>query len=97
MARFKNISGDDRRVGRPDGPLVAAGDIVTIDADVLAELDDAWVTGGPDDVVLDEETKERIGFTGDARAWPKETWELIREAAPAPAARRASTEPAKGE
>ena len=97
MARFKNISGDDRRVGRTDGPLVAAGDVITVDGDVLAELDDAWVTGGPDDVVRDEQTKERIGFTGGARAWPKDTWELVREAAPAPAARRATTEPAKGE
>lgn len=79
MARFKNVSGEDRHVGRAEGPVVEAGTVLTVDGDVLAELDDAYVTGGPEDVVTDPETKEVVGFTGDARAWPKSQWELIRD------------------
>lgn len=59
--RFKNISGEDLRVGRADGPLVKAGEVTTVDGDVAVELDDAWVIGEGD----------------DARAWPKATWELL--------------------
>lgn len=79
MVRFKNISKEDRRVGRADGPLVEAGKVTAVDGDLLADLDDAYVTGGPEDVLLDPHTEERIGFTGDARAWPKSTWELLKE------------------
>ncbi|MCT9932450.1 hypothetical protein N5079_19805 [Planotetraspora sp. A-T 1434] len=64
MARFKNISGDDRHVGRADGPVVRAGDVTSIDGGVVEELDDAYIVGEGD----------------DARAWPKETWELVSEA-----------------
>lgn len=64
MARFKNVSGDDRHVGRPDGPVVKAGDVVNVDGEVSEELDDAYIVGDGD----------------DARSWPKSTWELIPEA-----------------
>lgn len=98
MARFKNKSGEDRRVGRADGPLVAAGDVTTVEGEVLAELDDAWVTGSPEDVVIDPETKEPTGgFTGDARAWPKETWDLLDKPAAKPAKQRAATAEKDGE
>lgn len=66
MARFKNISGDPRRVGRADGPIVGAGDVTAINGDVTEELDDAYIVGSGD----------------DARAWPKVTWELVSEAKP---------------
>ncbi len=62
MARFKNISGEDLRVGRADGPLVEAGEVVTLDDDAAVDdAGDAWVVGEGD----------------DARAWPKATWELL--------------------
>ncbi len=61
MARLKNISGEDRRVGRADGPLVKAGEVTEVDGDVVAEEDDAWIVGEGD----------------DARAWPKSTWDLL--------------------
>jgi hypothetical protein len=64
VARFKNISGEDRRVGRADGPLVQAGEVATIDEDVAEELSDAWIVGQGD----------------EARAWPKATWELLKDA-----------------
>lgn len=63
MARFKNISGDDRRVGRADGPLVEAGKVTSVDGDVTEQTDDAYVVGEGD----------------EARAWPKETWQLLDE------------------
>lgn len=63
MARFKNISGEDRRVGRAEGPLVEAGTVTSVDADVTDHTDDAYIVGEGD----------------DARAWPKETWELLDE------------------
>jgi hypothetical protein len=61
VPRFKNISGEDRRVGRADGPLVKHGDVTEVDGDVVEELDDAWIVGEGD----------------DARAWPKGTWNLL--------------------
>lgn len=80
MPRFKNISKEDRRVGRADGPLVEADKVTIADGEVIGILDDAWVTGDPDtDVERDPETKQVVGFTGDARAWPKATWELLDE------------------
>ncbi|MEV7907701.1 hypothetical protein [Streptomyces anulatus] len=66
MARFKNISPDDRHVGRSDGPVVGAGDVTVVDGDVVEELEDAYI----------------VGEGGDARAWPKETWELLKDAKP---------------
>lgn len=63
MARFKNISGEDRRVGRVEGPLVEAGMVTSVDADVTDQADDAYIVGEGD----------------DARAWPKVTWELLDE------------------
>lgn len=63
MARFKNISGEDRRVGRADGPLVEAGTVTSVDGAVTAQTDDAYIVGEGD----------------DARAWPKSTWELLPE------------------
>lgn len=64
MARFKNISGDDRHVGRPDGPVVKAGDVIAVDGDVVEALADAYIVGDGD----------------NARSWAKETWELLPEA-----------------
>lgn len=63
MARFKNISGSARHVGRVDGPLVEAGDVTSTDGDLVEEADDAYIVGDGD----------------QARAWPKSTWELIPE------------------
>lgn len=63
MARFKNVSGEDRRVGRADGPLVEAGKVTAADGDVTEQTDDAYIVGEGD----------------EARAWPKETWELMQE------------------
>jgi hypothetical protein len=63
VARFKNISGEDRRFGRAEGPLVKAGDVTAVEADMVEELEDAYIVGEGD----------------DARAWPKNTWELIPE------------------
>lgn len=78
MARFKNVSGEDRRVGRAEGPLVEADKVTVAHGELLAELDDAYVTGNAGDMVIDPDTQER-SFTGTARAWPKETWELLPE------------------
>lgn len=61
MARFKNVSGTDLRVGRADGPLVRASEVTTVEGDAVADLGDAWVIGEGD----------------EARAWPKATWELL--------------------
>ncbi|MFI6296706.1 hypothetical protein ACIBEJ_34310 [Nonomuraea sp. NPDC050790] len=80
MVRIKNISGEHRRVGRADGPLVEAGKVTQAPGYVLEELGDAYVIGGPDDVLRDPDTNEPIGYTGQARAWPKDTWELVPEA-----------------
>lgn len=86
MPRLKNISGTDRHVGRADGPVVKSGDVLAVEGDLLADLDDAYVTGTKgDDEVFDPDTEERAGFTGEARAWPKETWELLQETRPAKA------------
>jgi hypothetical protein len=63
VARFRNVSGDDRNVGRPEGPVVKAGDVATVNGDVTEELEDAYI----------------VGVGDDARAWPKSTWELIPE------------------
>lgn len=63
MARFKNVSGEDRRVGRADGPLVEADSVTQVDGDVTEELDDAYIVGEGD----------------EARAWPKSTWRLLDE------------------
>jgi hypothetical protein len=63
VARFKNISGADLRVGRAEGRLVEAGDVTAVDGDVAEETDDAYILGEGD----------------EARAWPKATWELIPE------------------
>lgn len=63
MARFKNVSGEGRHVGRADGPLVEAGTVTQVDGDVTEVTDDAYIVGN------DEE----------ARAWPKATWELLDE------------------
>lgn len=68
MARFRNISAEDRHVGRSDGPVTKAGDVVVADGDVVAEIGDAYI----------------VGEGGDARAWPTETWELLKEAKDAP-------------
>ncbi|MGW0805949.1 hypothetical protein [Nonomuraea sp. NPDC002799] len=48
MARFKNISGEDRRVGRADGRLVEAGS-VTAAGDMAEETDDAYIVGEGDE------------------------------------------------
>lgn len=80
MPRLKNISGDDRNIGRVDGPVVNAGDACVIDGDLLDDTGDAYVIGTRNaDELFDPDTKERTGFTGDARAWPKSTWELMPE------------------
>lgn len=63
MARFKNISGEDRRVGRVDGPLVEAGTVTSVDGEVTGQTDDAYIVGEGD----------------EARAWPKQTWQLVAE------------------
>ncbi|YCK35177.1 hypothetical protein ACNF49_14140 [Actinomadura sp. ATCC 39365] len=64
MARFKNISGEDRRVGRADGPLVEAGKVTVVDGvEVTEETDDAYIVGEGD----------------EARAWPKATWEHLQD------------------
>lgn len=63
MARFKNISGEDRRVGRAEGPLVEAGTVTVVDGEVVSQTDDAYIVGEGD----------------EARAWPKATWELLDE------------------
>lgn len=63
MARFKNISGADRHVGRADGRVVEAGSVMAVDGDVTEEIEDAYIVGQGD----------------EARAWPKETWERIPE------------------
>lgn len=63
MARFKNVSGEDRRVGRADGPLVEAGTVTAVAGEVTQELEDAYIVGEGD----------------EARAWPKATWELLPE------------------
>lgn len=64
MARFKNVSGEDRRVGQVDGRLVEAGTVTAVSGDVTEETSDAYIVGDGD----------------EARAWPKETWELVPEA-----------------
>ena len=65
MAKFRNISGDDRNLGRIDGLPVKAGDVAVVPGEVTEELPDAYIVG-----------------TGEAaRAWPKETWQLIKETA----------------
>lgn len=63
MARFKNVSGEDRRVGRADGPLVEAGTVTATADEVTGQTDDAYIVGEGD----------------EARAWPKATWELLPE------------------
>lgn len=63
MARFKNVSGEDRRVGRAEGSLVEAGKVTAVDDEVTKELEDAYIVGEGD----------------EARAWPKDTWELMPE------------------
>lgn len=63
MARFKNISGEDRRVGRADGRLVETGSVTAAVGDVTEETGDAYIVGSGD----------------EARAWPKATWELVPE------------------
>ncbi|MFI7643741.1 hypothetical protein [Nonomuraea sp. NPDC049400] len=63
MARFKNVSGEARHLGRVDGPVVAAGDVAQVDGDVTKVTDDAYILGAGD----------------EARAWPKSTWELLDE------------------
>lgn len=65
MAKFRNISGVDRNLGSIEGPVVKAGDVAVVPGEVTAELDDAWIVGEGD----------------HARAWPKETWQLIKETA----------------
>ncbi|WP_433382803.1 hypothetical protein [Streptosporangium sp. CA-115845] len=57
---LKNISGDTRSLGRPDGLPVKAGDVVAVDGELVEELGDAYV----------------IDQAGQVRAWPKETWKL---------------------
>jgi hypothetical protein len=63
VARFKNVSGEDRRVGHADGPLVEAGTITAVPGDVTGQSDDAYIVGDGD----------------EARAWPKATWEMVPE------------------
>lgn len=63
MTRFKNISGADLHVGRADGPAVKAGDVAVVDDEVVEEIDDAYI----------------VGEGGDARTWPKATWELLKD------------------
>jgi hypothetical protein len=80
MPRFRNRSGVDLRLGRADGPEVKAGDVLQVDGEVLADVGDAIVIGTPKvDEELHPDTGERLGFTGNARAWPKATWDLIPE------------------
>ncbi|MER7063959.1 hypothetical protein [Streptomyces albidoflavus] len=57
------MSGEDRRVGRADGPLVGADDVTVVDGEVTGQTDDAYIVGEGD----------------EARAWPKATWELVPE------------------
>jgi len=71
VARFRNISGDDRHVGRADGPTTTADAVVVVEGDVVEEIDDAYI----------------VGEGGDARAWPKATWELVKETGGSQAAR----------
>lgn len=74
---FKNVSGDDRNLGRPEGLPVKAGDVVAFDGTVVDELDDAYI----------------VEQDGQARAWPKETWKLIsKSGATAAAASTGGTE-----
>jgi hypothetical protein len=64
VPRFKNTSGEDRRIGRADGPMVEAGKVTEVDGEVVGgfeETEDAWIVGEGD----------------DARAWPKATWDLL--------------------
>lgn len=63
MTRFKNISDADLHVGRADGPSVKAGEVTVVDDEVVEEIDDAYI----------------VGEDGDARAWPKATWELLKD------------------
>lgn len=65
MAKFKNISGEQLHLGRPDGRAIDAGEVIDAGGEVDDELDDAWIVGEGD----------------DARAWPKATWELVDQAA----------------
>lgn len=48
MARFKNVSGEGRRVGRSDGQLVAAGEVTQVDG-AVTESGDAYVVGEGDE------------------------------------------------
>ncbi|MEU8270828.1 hypothetical protein AB0B89_27180 [Sphaerisporangium sp. NPDC049002] len=64
MARFKNKSGDELHIGRADGRRVDAGEVIEVDGELTEEIDDAYIVGKGD----------------DERAWPKETWELVKEA-----------------
>lgn len=69
VLRFRNISGLDLNLGRMDGPVVKAGDVAQVDGKLAEETDDAYIVG-----------------TGEtARAWPKETWKLIKSGSAAAA------------
>lgn len=67
MPRFKNKTGDELHMQHAEGPTVGPGEVVQVDGDVVEEIDDAYIVGTGD----------------DARAWPKATWELLKEAAKA--------------
>ncbi|MEV4159007.1 hypothetical protein [Nonomuraea dietziae] len=70
---LRNISGEELRLAVPDGLPVKPGDVIPVDGELTEELEDAHV-------ITDGE---------NVRAWPKATWELIREAAK-PAAKKGS-------
>lgn len=65
MAKFRNISGVDRNLGRINGLPVKAGDVAVTPGEVTEELPDAYIVGAGD----------------QARAWPKETWQLVKDTA----------------
>lgn len=65
MARFKNISGDELHLNRPEGPPIKPDQIVEVDGEVTEEIEDAYIVGSGE----------------DARAWPKATWRVTSKTA----------------
>lgn len=66
MLKFKNVGLDVHVERRADlgGQMVASGEVVDVNGDLTAELEDGYVVGDGD----------------NARIWPKAQWELVKAA-----------------
>ena len=84
MIKLRNI-GPDLSLYKPEGDAnalpVVAGAVVEFKAELIEEIDDAYILGDPSTV----DEKGNPVLDPEARAYPKANWELVKATSPAKA------------